>query len=82
MKLTELQLYKFINENNIEIYWHADKLIALMYFMLIEEFSNLIKNETPDAIKAYIADTYISVDLVPICEWHDIDPKNILKKEE
>ena len=40
--MTELQLYKFIEENDVSLRWDGDELIAWIPFLCISEFANLL----------------------------------------
>lgn len=40
--MTELQLYKFIEENDVSLRWDGDELIAWISFLWISEFANLL----------------------------------------
>lgn len=81
-KMTELQLYKFVQ--NKEIDWRGKDLILWIDFYDLKEFTDLIGND-------YIADGTASICLLKdciaivlndICEFFDIEPENILKKDE
>lgn len=85
--MTELQLYKYIREvlnaAEDELNWHGDELILQMRSHEIDDFMSLInesKNEESTEITYYHG--MMQIDLVPICELFDIEPENILKKDE
>jgi len=84
--MTELELYKFIKDNDPEIHWHGDRLLVFLSYYELKEFQDLLREKTSvfdeDSVEVNMRDTYFVIDLVPICEWNDIDPKNIYSEEE
>ena len=83
--MTELQLYKFLNENNIEHHWEKDneELIAWIPFYWLQEFAELIGEHilSDVGIMVNFQNDCIALDLVPIAEYHDIELENILEKK-
>lgn len=80
--MTELELYRFITTEGLEIGWRGTELVLWIDFLYVTEFAGMIKSFLSDCgvdvnLQAYC----ISLDIVPICEWYDIDPENICKKE-
>lgn len=78
--MTELQLYKFIQENGIEIDWHGKQLIIWIDFRSLEEFTKLLDyNYLADGgMEVALMQDGIAFDLVPLCEYFGIEPMNIL----
>lgn len=83
--MTELQLYKFILENYIELDWRGEELVIWLPFHCLEKFVELVGKEHffdyGEIDAKFQADTIV-FDIVPICENYNIDPENILEKEE
>lgn len=81
--MKELDFYKFIQENGIEIRWDDDILSAWIPAYLIVEFSKLCASAlSEDGIEArLITDGFIWVDLVPIFGFYGVDPLEIHSKK-
>lgn len=84
--MTELELYKYINDNNIE-YHYADNdgvedvLIFPMYYEM-EEFTKMIDNYLGDnIIHAVIRNNYLCIWMNDICEAHGIEISKVFKKD-
>lgn len=84
--MTELQLYKFITENDIE--WHAGEnngepdIIIFIYTWDIKEFCTLIENRMDEGIECRLMNGYIAVWMRSVCEYFDINFSNVFKGEE
>lgn len=87
--MTELELYKFLfpNENSTEgsigceVSWNFDELTCVLYCWDLKEFASMIKDFlNEDGYEITLKGNYVGFDLVPICEFYDIEPENILKK--
>jgi uncharacterized lipoprotein YehR (DUF1307 family) len=84
--MTELQLYKYINDNNIEYHYEdnngeEDVLIFPRYYEM-EELTKMIGSSLEDGkMKAILRDTYLCVWMKDICEVHGIEMSNVFKKE-
>lgn len=85
--MTELELYKYINDNNIE--WHrhdngsvSDVLIFPMTFQ-VAQFSNLIKDMACDGgIECRLRDGYFAFWMNDICDYYNIDMDKVFFGEE
>lgn len=83
--MTELDLYKFITKNELEISWHGDDTLNLWISHYdMEDFSILL--DRCDADDGGIDCKFqnggdIVLNLLDICEEYDIEPENILKKD-
>ena len=84
--MTELQLYKYIrdvlNSAEDELNWNGDELTLRMRASELDDFMEFIEeseSEQPMEISYYHGK--IQIDLVPICEWHGIEPESILAME-
>ena len=95
--MTELQLYKFIHETNIEIYWatkyESDSgwlyvLYAHIPFYHLEGFAEMIKRDIQSSqdehggIEVLLQTDGIIFNISELCEDNGIDPENILSKHE
>ncbi len=76
--MTELDLYKFINDNDVE--WHrqdndgASDIIIFPSIYEIGEFNNMVKSITSDeGIKCIMKDRYFAIWMNDICEHYGID---------
>lgn len=80
--MTELQLYKFTQ--NKEIDWRGDKLILWIDFDDLTEFTEMIGYNflSDGGIEVCLLENCIAIDLINLCEDFDIEPENILKKED
>ena len=86
VKMTELQLYKYIrdvlNAAEDELNWNGDELTLQMRAGELDDFMEFIEeseSEQPMEISYYHGK--IQIDLVPICELYEIEPENILAME-
>jgi hypothetical protein len=81
--MTELQLQRFIDANGIELKWNGNELSALVYYGFLHGFVKLIGEVLlfENDIEAILLENYACIDLVPICEYYDIFPENILIKQ-
>ncbi|WP_342505898.1 hypothetical protein [Sporosarcina sp. FSL K6-2383] len=81
--MTELELYKFCQDK--EIGWRGESLIMWISPSEVQEFADLIDRCSADdgGLDCKIQqDGTVCVDLIELCEEYDIDPENILPKEE
>jgi len=82
--MTELQLYKFIKNNNVSLRWYEDQLLCFLDGWLICEFCQLLGPTSfdDDGIPCHLKDRYITFNLSEVCDSYGIEPENILSKEE
>ena len=80
--MTELQLYKFCEDKELD--WRGDKLILWIPFWQLEDFTELIGYNylSEGGIEVTLLNDCIALDIVDLCEDFDIEPENIVKKEE
>jgi hypothetical protein len=78
--MTELQLYRFLKGNGTTVEWRGEELIAFIYFGHLQEFANLI-NQPYLCDECFLANPYVGINLVPVCEYYDIIPENIMIKQ-
>ena len=83
--MTELQLYKFLFDEDgaigCEVSWNGEELTCILYIWDLQEFAMMIKDYlSEDGYEITLKENYVGFDLVPICEFYEIEPENILKK--
>ena len=80
--MTGIELYKFIQKNDIEIAWnYAYELMVWIDFDSISEFVALAHDAFDDGgLDVVLQNNVISFDIVPICKHFEIDPESILSK--
>lgn len=81
-KSTALKLYRFLTDNKIAMRWDGEILSAWIESYNIAEFSKIISTYLSDSrLRCHLGEHGdIHVDLVPVCEWYDIDPLRIFPK--
>lgn len=82
--MTELQLYKFIQEYYIETRWDDNQLTTWIPFHCLQEFTEMIGYEmlSDGGLEANLQYACVAFDLNEVCEWFDIDAENIEPKEK
>ena len=86
--MNELDLYKFLEEKAAQLEWWGkdgknEELIVWIPLFHIEEFIKLLGNQylnLESGMEARLQNDYIVFDLVPICEYFDIELERILKR--
>lgn len=84
--MTELQLYKFVNNNKLEYHW-ANKTKKEVYlfvpFCLLSGFTSLFGNDYFDDgdFACVMKKDYVCFDMAEICQYYDIDIDEIFDKE-
>jgi len=81
--MTELQLYKFINDGIEYNCVNDEEIYAFIPYYEMDEFINLLGRNILERnfVTALIKDTYLCVEMICICEYFNIDSKNIFKHE-
>jgi len=87
--MTELELYEFIQENDIEYHSFTDEynqkdFLIFLRFSELKDFTkilgyNFLEEEGYDIV---LKQDYVCIAMRDICEYFDIDMKNIFKKEK
>jgi|WetSurMetagenome_2_1015567.scaffolds.fasta_scaffold766809_2 hypothetical protein len=86
-----IKLYKFINNNGIEIHWRGenkDKLLIWVQYYNFNDFKELIKDyleylgQDSAGLEVTMRSNDIVIDIVDLCEYYEIDPFDILDKNE
>jgi hypothetical protein len=80
--MTELELYKFINDNQIQVEWIGTELIIWIPFYLIKDFTELIGYSylAECGIEVNLQFDCIAFNIVDLCEYFDINPESIEPK--
>ena len=83
--MTELELYKFINDNSIE--WHRQDnegtpdILIFPYVFQLEDFCKLIKDyDTDDGgliIRLRSLNGYVAIWMGELCEYYGINMDNV-----
>ena len=84
--MTELQLYKYIhdvlNATEDELNWNGDELTLQMRAGELDDFMEFIEESKSELLMEFsYYHSMVQIDLVPICEYHGIEPDNILAME-
>lgn len=80
--MTELQLYKFVQEKEID--WRGDKLLLWITPHYLSEFAELVGDDylCEGGEQVFLLpDGVIAIELNDICECFEIEPTNILPRE-
>jgi hypothetical protein len=86
--MTELQLYKFITENNLEWHWGLNEkkrdVVLFVNIRDIQEWYALFPNQgifDDDGIACVMKDGYFCFWMEDICAYYGIEIKDIFTKE-
>jgi len=83
--MTELELYKFINDNNVEYHCNNEnEIFAFVHILDIKDFNELLGESIMDeeGIMCTMKYGYFCFEMVEICEYFGIEPKNIFINED
>ena len=85
--MTELELYKYINENNVEWHRHDNNgtpdVIILPYTFQLEDFNELIKDyDTDDGLEVRLKNGYAGIWMQDLCDYYGIDIDKVFCGEE
>jgi len=80
--MTELQLYKFIDDHIEYNVVNKDEIYAFIPHYKLKEFTDLLGSHILDdeGINVVLLNGYISIEMIAICEYFDINPDNIFEK--
>jgi len=82
--MTELELYKYIHdeETSVEYSFDGERAIIWVYHFNIDDFVKVIgSNVIQDGgISVRLQDHFIEIEMNEICEYHDIELDNIFTK--
>ena len=83
--MTELSLYKFVNDNNIEYHWDLDKTDVFLFvnFRDIKDFHSMLDYSILDdeGIECNMKDGYFGFKMDEICQYYQIELENVFSKE-
>lgn len=77
--MTELKLYKFINDNNIEYQKYYNEVYIFVPLYLLEKFNKMLSYcfFDDDGLECILKHEYICIPINYICDYYDINPENI-----
>ena len=78
--MTELDLYQFLKENEVEHSWCGEMLLAWISHWNLDDFTKMITGTLDEGgidcrLQGYGT---VCVDLVPVCNHYGVDPERIL----
>jgi hypothetical protein len=78
-----IELYKFVNNNNIEYHWNDDDVILFVNDYDISEWNKLLGSHILDdsGLSCIMKDGYFCFKMKDICEYFDIELKDIFETE-
>jgi hypothetical protein len=84
--MTELELYKFINDNSIEwskeINDHREDILIFPYTFQMDKFVELVKDcDFDEGLICRLKGNYFAIWMSDICESYGIDMNNVFKEE-
>ena len=79
--MTELEFYKFIEENNIEYHWTNNEVFFFVDYHLVNDLHKIL---TPgifdeEGLSCTMKDGYFAFDGIDICDYYGIKSENIFK---
>lgn len=82
--MTELDLYKFVSDNEIEYHWHDDNVIIFVSVWRIEQWSKLLGHGIMDeeGIECRMKYNYFCFWMKDICGYFGIELSNVFKNEQ
>ena len=85
--MTELSLYKFIHNNDIEYHWHEfeednNDVVIFVHDYQLEDLRGLLSFSDYDdeGIEVILKDTYICIRMGILCEYNEIYMDNIFEE--
>ena len=83
--MTKIQFYKLFNEQlKCEHHWDGEKCIVFIDKWQLEAFFDAFKGctlLTDEGQECVMKDGYIAFDIVPFCEYYDIETEEVFEKE-
>jgi len=81
--MTVIDLYKFVNENNLEYHQYDNDVILFMDFFYLEEFNKLLGPTIfdDDGISCVMKDGYLCFMMQYICDYYGIELIKIFDKQ-
>lgn len=77
--MKELDLFKFLKENEIEMRWDDEVLSIWLWHWHLEDFAKIVGTSLDEGgcDAKILSDGSLWLDLVPICEYYGIEPERI-----
>ena len=85
--MTELELYKFINENSINWHWQDNDgmpdVLIFPYLFQLDDFCEMLGDGVfnEEGIQIVLKKDYACIWMNDVCEYHGIDINKIFEKE-
>ncbi len=84
--MTEIELYKFIQDNSIEWHWQdndgVDDVVIFPYPFQIEEFAKMVESFTGDGgMECRLMGGYFAFWMKDLCEHYDIDIEKVFDRK-
>lgn len=82
--MTELDLYKFVHDNNCEYHWYDDNVILFVTILWIDEFNKLFDYSFFDdeGQECIMKKDYFCFWMQDICDYYDIEMSNIFTNKD
>jgi len=82
--MTELKLYRYIDDNNIEWHWDGDDVLIFPYYFQIKDFMDLLGASAfdDDGILCVMKHNYFAIYMKDMCENYDIDIETVFPKKD
>lgn len=80
--MTELDLFKFIQDHNSEYHWHGEEIYFFVGDSDFKDFISLLPYSIFDdsGIDCKLKDGYLVFEMIGICDYCGIDPKRVFKE--
>lgn len=77
--MTELDLYKFVEQNKLEYHWNGEELNLFVDFHCLSEFTQLLGYEFLSEVNqpCVLKDSFVGVEMTEICDKFGLDAKNV-----
>ncbi len=80
--MTELELYKFIQENDVDIDRHGEELVAWISHYDLSDLTTMIGSALDDGgIDVNLQSSCIAIDIESVCVHFGIDPEVIHSRD-
>jgi len=85
--MTELELYKFVTENQLEFNFIDDDKDVILFVnkWVVDDFMDLLSKHSTFlddyGLNAVIKDKYLAVKMADYCEYHTIELSNVFIKK-
>lgn len=85
--MTELELYKFIEEFSVEYHWgmndNIKDVVIMPYSFNLDDLEKLIESfiiDQDEGLEIVLKHGYVCVWMKEICEWYDIELEKVFEK--